>query len=222
MIEETKNEIIERKENEEDEKKDETEYDSFSFLLENLMKSISSLTQYNHVSCKIYMNCENIENTFLMNEIEVHLKSQMESSIDIYYNVFRLSEKMELLTTLKFQFENKEKLIDFIFEILWSYKLCPECLNIIKNKDELCYDCTFHKMRQQYGLLKKYINEHYKCMICQENVYNTKLQCGHYIHHTCLLQLHSHKWFSDNIQMKCGICRQYLTESDKYKYFLIK
>jgi hypothetical protein len=210
------------KEEMKDEKKTDDELNSFSFLFEKIMKDISLLTQTKNVSCKIYLNCENIENTYIIHEIDIHLKYQMESKIDIYYNVFHLSEKVQLFTSLKFEYENKEKLIHFIFDIFWSYKLCPECLSLIENKNELCYDCTFHKMRQQYGLLKKYIHEHHKCMICQEHVYNTKLQCGHYIHHTCLLQLHSYQWFYETIDIKCGLCRQNLTEYDKHKYFYIK
>ena len=58
-------------------------------------------------------------------------------------------------------------------------------------------------------------------MICQESVYDTRLKCGHWLHHTCLLQLNSERWFDDMIDIKCPICRQHLTDSDKNRFFIM-
>ena len=169
---------------------------------------------------KIGMQCTDVEHTFMVRDLK--LVSQEEDKaweLTVYYNVFHFSRHEEFTCVLEMPATLR---IDAIFDVFWSYKLCPECLTLIKKNDDVCEDCTFHKMRQQYGMRKGFLEEHHTCMICQEQVYHTKLQCGHAIHHTCVLGLNPRRWYtaSDGMDIRCPLCRKMLTDYDKNRFFL--
>lgn len=168
---------------------------------------------------KIGMQCTDVDNTFVARDLKlVSQDGERAWELTVYYNVFHHSKHEEFNAVLEIPATSK---IDAIFDIFWSYKLCPECLTLIKKNDDVCEDCTFHKMRQQYGMQKKFITEHHVCMICQEAVYHTRLQCGHAMHHACILGLNPHKWYSpaESSDIRCPACRQPFTDSDKNRFF---
>lgn len=195
------------------------DYHSFSNLLNELFKNVITENESNHIiCCQIFLKCEDVNNTFIINQIDLSFKNNQPTFIDIFYNVYHGSKKNDIITTL--EITEFDKIIPSIFDIFWKYKLCPECLQLIEQDKSLCKHCIIHKIRQEYGIIQKYLEDHHTCMICQEPVYNIKLQCGHFIHYTCLLQLNPLKWYSSNIiPLKCSVCRQDISEHDKNKYF---
>lgn len=168
---------------------------------------------------KIGMLCTDVDNTFVARDLKlVSHDGERAWELTVYYNVFHHSKHEEFTAVLEIPATSK---IEAIFDVFWSYKLCPECLVLVKKNDDVCEDCTFHKMRQQYGMQKKFITEHHVCMICQDPVYHTRLQCGHPMHHTCILGLNPHKWYTpaDPGNILCPACRQPFTDSDKNRFF---
>lgn len=169
---------------------------------------------------KLEVSCKDVDDTFTVRDIKMIQNPDDKClEITVYYTVCHLTKDDELKATI--QVQDTTDRVDAIFELFWNYKLCPECLLLIKKDKEVCEDCMFHKMRQQYGLKKAYITELPSCSICQEKVYHTRLQCGHYIHHTCLLKLNPFKYFRRCEDIKCPVCRRALTHSDKNRFFVL-
>lgn len=193
------------------------DYETFVTTMKDIIEKMI-VVDYN-IKFKLYVQCENIENTYMITEIVVESMPLSDTIIaNYYYNVYHYSTD-ELYIKKIFMKNEIEKVIEFFFELCWNYKLCPECIHLINKENSLCENCMFHKLRQEYGIKKGYKISHESCMICKDVVYNTQLACGHYIHQTCLLQLNPKKWFEKNIEIKCGICRQSITEYDINKYF---
>lgn len=169
---------------------------------------------------KLEINCRDVEDTFTVHDIKMIQRTDEKClEMTVYYTVCRLSKDDELKVTV--QLPDTTDKVDVIFELFWNYKLCPECLLLVKKEKDVCEDCMFHKMRQQYGLKKGYISELHTCCICQDPVYHTRLQCNHYVHHTCLLKLNPYKYFRRCEDIKCPICRRPLTQSDKNRFFIV-
>lgn len=205
-----------------------SEIHTFQKLIESICDSI--LKSEHNVHLYLPMKCEDMNHTFLVNEILFRYdKLETLVHLDIYYNVFHTMKKQEFIFTYTMEkIELTEKVVEFIFSIFFHYKLCVECLKLIKDEGELCSICTLHKYRNVYAKEKGWLNEQSSnCSICCCPVYNTKLQCGHYIHHTCLIQLLPFQWYyPSDIQtikkLKCPLCRQSLTEYDLNRYFRCK
>jgi hypothetical protein len=94
--------------------------------------------------------------------------------------------------------ENVEDAIKKILEIPQIYVVCIEC-GAILSKSDVCQNCEFFKA---YGIYHGLVEQ--ICAICQEQVYRTKLGCGHMFHYTCLTKL-------DPVSVKCPVCRTSLS-----------
>lgn len=192
------------------------EFTSYSEIIDKLIDSIDSSDSTTLTLIKIGIQCVDVEHTFIVRDISLVNVSDDSIEFKIYYNVFHYTKDVEFCSVMEVENESK---VDFIFSLFWNYKLCCECLELIKKEEELCENCMFHKMRQQYGLYKGYIESYDTCVICQEDVYHCKLQCGHHIHHLCLLKLHNQMWYDSHCDIKCPVCRKELTECDKNRFF---
>lgn len=195
------------------------ELESYEELINRLIESIGN---ENDVKVKLDMGCMDIDGVFKINEVCFEMGEEPDTIlIVIRYNVIHCYKDAEIESDIEIESSDKNK-ADKVFELLWKYKPCPECLFLISKTEDVCKTCLFHKMRQQYGILKEYITNIETCMICQENVYDTKLKCGHWIHHTCLIKMNPERWFDETIELKCPLCREKLTDEDINRYFLTK
>jgi hypothetical protein len=167
---------------------------------------------------KITLQCSDVSGTFTVREVKF-VPNETDVTLTIYYNVMKTS-KEHIFTTVR-ECKMQDNPMDIVLDILWKYGLCPECLHLMPSSSDVCRGCQLHKIRQTYGIEKGYITEHASCMICRESVFHTSLQCGHHIHHTCLLNLHDKVWFTNETNIHCPLCRQSLTEYDKNRYFMV-
>lgn len=204
---------------------------SYTELVEKLLETISSKQENadddededdgTTTIIKLDVNCRDVEDTFTVRDIKIiQQPDEKNTEVIIHYNVFHLGKENDELKA-EIDIPESANKVDAIFDIFWKYKLCPECLHLIHNDRELCEDCIFHKMRQQYGIKQGYITEFNSCPICQENVYHTRLQCGHYIHHTCLINLNPFKYFRRCDDIKCPVCRRAISHADKNRFFIL-
>lgn len=197
------------------------ELESYEKLIDNLTEKLFEKVNEDVVQVQLDLGCMNVENTFLINRVSFENGDDADTIvIVIYYNVIHCS-KDDLISDIEIKREEKNR-TEMVFDLLWEYKLCPECLFLIKKEEDVCKTCLFHKIRQQYGLRKGYIKEIETCMICQEPVYDTRLHCGHYAHKTCIIKLNPSKWYDDTLELKCPVCRQEFTEQDEENFFIIQ
>lgn len=186
-----------------------------------------------HTNIHIYLpvKCEDVQHTFLTTEaLFKHDRLLNSIDVEVFYNVFHLSKKKEFSTSTTFPVgpQSTEKIVEYLFGLYYKYKLCPECLKLVEGDQELCNTCSFHKMRNTFAVEKKWVGADSiaDCCICCNPVYNTKLKCGHYLHHTCIIQLSPYQWFNtesnDLRKLKCPMCRTALTEYDINRYFRCK
>jgi hypothetical protein len=215
-----------------------TELESYTDIIEQLFQGIkdatttlntdqhgisvmseNNVTMHTTAIIKLTIKCNDVENTFLTNEIRICPSDEDEDVVEItvFYYVYHLSQDDEFSTTIEVAQDTCKA--DAIFEILWNYKLCPECLKLVKKTEEVCGDCLYHKMRQQYGLKKQFIETLDTCTICQDPVYNNKLQCGHSIHRSCILGLNTKTWYDKTVCIQCPVCRKELSAHDKNRFF---
>lgn len=195
-------------------------------ICENIIKSDTNVHLY------LPMKCEDIQHTFIVNEIIFRYDKNEETvSLDLFYSVFGITKNKEFVHTHNLEPNDlSESVVDIIFGFFYNYKLCPECLRLIEKSNELCSRCSYHKIRNVFGITKKWEKDrtspYENCSICCHPVYNTKLQCGHYIHHTCVIQMSPFQWFYGELvetrRLKCPLCRKMLTEYDINRYFRCK
>jgi hypothetical protein len=112
--------------------------------------------------------------------------------------------------------ESIEDLLSYFYNLLWNYKLCKECYKIVP--DRFCFECTSMQVFWEWGKLK-FDAEIPQCSICLEDVYHSKLECGHYFHKTCLIKLNPLNWYHSK-EIKCPNFRKVISEKDVANYFL--
>jgi hypothetical protein len=180
--------------------------------------------------------CENIAKTFQVHYLTFHVtasfEQKIEYSIEVNYSVFKLPEEVVFTHTLG-PYETPDLLMTSFLQLFWTMRECVECLaHLCPEDNRLCSDCIHHKIRDQFGIRMGYKACHEKCPICLDDVYNNRLQCGHYIHKACLIQLYPYSWykmideddFEDDIVRKmlcCPLCRSSLTVTDKQIFFAL-
>jgi hypothetical protein len=195
---------------------DETE-DAYSELSQYFQTIREILHKVPGILVKVSMQCSNVTNTFRLREVKL-LHQDNELTLTILYSVYKANKNHILSSTRECGADALP--MDVVFDALWKYVLCPECLDLMPSSMDVCRACQIHKIRQLYGVQKGYITEHATCMICHELVYHTRLQCGHAVHHTCVLNLNDHQWYTPSLSLPCPLCRQPMTEHDKNRFFL--
>lgn len=206
------------------------EMDAFQKIIETIYENLLSANSSIHIYLPI--KCEDVQHTFITNEaLFKHNRLLHVIDVEIFYSVFHISKKKEFTFSISFPLdpETPNQIIEWFFSIYHKYKLCPECLKLIKNDEDLCTTCSFHKMRNEFAIQKKWADVNTiggNCCICCSPVYNTKLKCGHYFHHVCIIQLSPFQWFNNEStetkKLKCPMCRTMLTEYDINRYFRFK
>lgn len=205
--------------------------DSFRQMIRGIHRLITQSDSNIHVY--LPLKCQDIRHSFVTNEALFRYERAVDSlTVEIFYQVFHTAKKKEFTHTHSFLSVSDinnlvDQLVDFIIGIYFKRVLCPECLKLIDSADELCHYCSFHKLRNEYAIERQWMTDgidmNADCCICQNPVYNTRLKCGHPIHHTCLIQLSPFQWFysdtTETRKLKCPMCRQPLTEYDINRYF---
>lgn len=165
----------------------------------------------------IHMTCVDVDDVFKVKSISLSdTENRHATELCVYYLIMALGARGNVLKTT-LVIPNDTDVVDAIFDIFWSYRPCPECLRLVLKTADVCEVCKYHKMRQQFGLKRGYITALAMCPICQEPVYHTRLECGHYIHHSCVIGLHART----PVDMKCPVCRQNISTSDKNRFFIM-
>lgn len=155
---------------------------------------------------------KNHDHSFEITFLDIKKKNEY-YKVTIYYHILPLDNAIRY--KIRENFETTETIIQFIYEVLWTYKVCNECFNLMKNSDEsICDDCKPQKFFWEFGLEKKYTESIPTCSICFDHTYSNKLQCGHYFHLTCFKNLYHDK------NVKCPICRISITKVDRNCFFL--
>ena len=197
------------------------ELESYEKLIDSLTEKLFTDNSEDVVQVQLDLGCMNADDTYKINRVSFETGEEEGTiMLIIYYNVIHCSRD-DMISDIEINIKEHNR-TEMVFELLWNYKLCPECLFLIKKEEDVCKTCLFHKIRQQYGIRKGYITEIETCMICQEPVYNTRLHCGHWVHRTCIIQLNTGRWYDESLELKCPMCRQDLTEQDEEQFFIIQ
>lgn len=206
------------------------EIDAFKKIIQAIYDNLLSTNSSIHVY--LPLKCEDVQHTFITTEVLFkHDRLLHLIDIQVFYSVFHISKKKEfsISTTIPIETQTPDKIMEYLFSLYYKYKLCPECLKLIEDDQDLCTTCSFHKMRNNFAVENKWVERDSiggNCCICCNPVYNTKLKCGHYLHHICVIQLSPFQWFntddSDMKKLKCPMCRTILTEYDINRYFRCK
>lgn len=210
------------------------EMSKFKKLIETVCETV--VQSDTNVHLYLPMKCEDMNHTFLVNEILFRYEKAEEIvHMDVFYSVFHLVKKKEFIYTQGLDpDEMKKDVLELIFRLFYHYKLCPECLRLVeRDTTELCEGCSFRRLRNVFGADRGWLKEndgvqeaYENCFICCHPVYHTRLQCGHYVHHTCLVEMLPCQWFSGEIgdmkKLRCAVCRKPLTEYDVNRYFRCK
>ena len=159
--------------------------------------------------------CRSHDGNFQVNFVSINSDDNDKLHYKLYYNVVSIYNGNELSFSSKGTFENCEEILAEIFSILWNYKMCPECFDLIPNDEKICSDCLPQKLFWDHGLDKGYTNSIPTCTICFDPVYGGKLQCGHHFHLTCFQKLYKKK-----SEIQCPNCRKNITVVDR-KYFFM-
>lgn len=153
---------------------------------------------------------------FTYNRCKENAKKKFEMHID--YNIIKCSyDKDE--THSFYDMENVEECVHQLFRFLWEYDLCMECLYMIPKDQKLCGGCCASKLMWEWGLQNGKASTVEKCAICLEDVYSSKLSCGHRFHKTCFINLNTKEWFDEDVEIRCPICRKEISDRDKLSYF---
>ena len=140
----------------------------------------------------------------------------------VYYNVFHCASTSSMSLDLK-GLKNPKEMIDGIFHVVFDMRLCKECFRLTDDPSQCCQKCMSHKIRNEYALkARNIVIPPTECAICLDEVYYSRLTCGHYFHKTCFIKQNTSTWFYDDgsFIMKCPVCRTYISESDKISFFL--
>lgn len=192
-----------------------TEYLKQFFTQEKLEKESSP-----YCNVEIPYNCLSFNEKFRIYSLEIiYHKCLEEYEIDINYNVVKCSYDDDETFTI-YQLKTIEDCVDKLFEVLWDNELCSECLSLVPKDKKLCQKCYNGKLMWEWGVNKGRTVTMEKCAICLEDVYSSKLSCGHRFHKTCFINLNREEWFDHTIEVKCPVCRREITDLDKKNYFL--
>jgi len=166
-------------------------------------------TNHSFKICKLFITQEIVQEKKVMtsNVSFFPIKTSVDSVI--YYDI-------------PFEISSIRDILFHILEILWKYQMCTECFYLIPPSTHyLCQYCFPSRLFWEYGIYQKYIDSVPICYICLEPVYKSRLECKHYIHRTCLIQMNPNEYFEENQEIQCPCCRQKITRKDKIDYFLI-
>jgi hypothetical protein len=175
------------------------------------------------ISKEYTINCTQYKNEFKI--FKLFIKKENEKWIVSFnYVPIKCNYDSNLYYDYDKKMDSTENILNHLLEILWKYHMCNECFYLIEPNENLCSYCVPSKIFWEYGFYHKYTDNIPLCIICLESCYKSKLECGHFVHKTCLIKLNPNEYYekinSDN-EIKCPYCRQIITKKDKQEYFLI-
>lgn len=133
----------------------------------------------------------------------------------VSFNYFIPNVKKEFQFICKKDFRNTTQLFEWILEILWVHKRCPECLGLSENN--ICYACAAVKNSWEFAVAKNYTQYFPVCTICFDSVFTSRLECGHYFHKTCIVEYCRKN--TDDV-LKCPNCRTPFSRLDRQKFYI--
>ncbi len=158
--------------------------------------------------------CKNFDHSFQITYVVIKENENL-LHLQIYYIVLLFSHKTEISHESKTLFSCYDDVIHHLYKMLWTYKLCPECYDLIPNTKPLCESCIPQKYFWEFGIEQKFTDMIPTCTICLEHVYGCKLQCGHYFHLTCFQNM-----YKSGKPVQCPNCRRKLSTFDRETFFL--
>lgn len=190
-------------------------YNEISYALNNN----STFTEY-------FVTCPSHDNTYRARSLKVHIGG----NVKITYYVYHCDPNNFLVASLGidcFQLDvpSTKIMVDHLFNLLWTHTVCSECYNlvpIVENSSQppLCQDCYPMKMFMVWGIINNKNMLPSTCCICLDQVYQSRLQCGHMVHKTCFIRVGVHQWFDSDNEYLCPLCRTAITDDDKQNFFL--
>ena len=165
------------------------------------------------------MVCTNALNNFKTKSVTVSVENNKYKGT-LYYVVLHCDSEYLLSHVFSENAENIADIFCAFFELLWTVSLCPECFAIVTAPDTLCNECYPMRIMHQYGVAHQHSPSVPTCSICFDQVYHSKLHCGHYVHKTCFVKMNPEKSFTYDMEIKCPICRAPMTSQDRYEFFL--
>lgn len=169
---------------------------------------------------KVYkLACNNSVDNFRTKSITIKLEDNTYKA-SLQYVVIHCDADTTMEFDVPKTFGSLVEVFTEFYTLLWTHTLCLECFRIIPSVNTLCTDCYPMRIMHHYGMAHNFTLFIPTCPICFEQVFLSKLHCGHYVHKTCFIKMNSERWFTYEIEMKCPLCRASIDSQDKYDYFL--
>ena len=150
-------------------------------------------------------------NQFIVTHITISKKNDAFQTI-LYYQV--VTNNKEFSFRFPNDFDSIENIIENVYNVLWEYKVCSECLELTPGDMEYCQQCFPTRYFWEYGIKTNKIDSIPTCSICLDNTIGNKLECGHYFHLSCFSRHYRKK------DIKCPNCRKAITENDRNTFLL--
>ena len=180
----------------------------------------------NHPKAKYHsfdIVCTNVTGVYRMSSFRIQqetINDQIVFRGDIDYSVLKCDPDTILHHTLQKNCKTIPELLNQLYAWLWNSTLCVECYNLIPANEKLCFSCQSFQIFWEFGLVHKYIMHLPTCSICFEPVFHSQLKCGHFFHKICFIGMNTSKWFTEDDEYQCPLCRKLITGSDKSNFFL--
>jgi len=174
---------------------------------------------------KIYsIVCTNSAETFRTKLLTVSMTTTEPSAYtaSMEYHVLRCDADTTLTHALPDVYTSPADVFKAFYNLLWTSSLCSECFSIVSVSETLCSQCYPMRIMYQFGVAHDHTASIPVCSICFDQVYFSKLHCGHYVHKTCFIRVNTERWFSsyETSELKCPLCRAVVDSQDCYDFFL--
>ena len=203
-------------------------YKTASEMEEKMKRSTEKKMEYE----KFTFESPNFENTFQTRDCYLQIRHQPEEAdeyvfeISFNYVIVKCHPNAYLDHTIG-PTDDLSALFKNFLDFFWKKTTCPECLTGLRDPTmTVCESCIPKRILTEYALehgIKKEIDV---CPVCMERVYFSKLQCGHYIHKSCMVNLSESDWFDDEAceskRLRCPLCRKLISSSDIKSFFMAK
>lgn len=185
--------------------------------LSTLLDATDSMTFY----------CEDLNRTFAVSYIDWEKDDAADDpkkaiDMSVHYHVFHC----DMSATMSYEFTelgDVNDMINALFHVILDLKPCKECFHLTDLPEQYCQRCMTHKIRNEYiRVLRNETPPTHECAICLEEVYYSRLNCGHYFHKTCFIKQNPNSWFCIDTapKIRCPMCRENISHDDKSNFFL--
>lgn len=169
---------------------------------------------------KVYtLICNNHLDNFRTKTVTVKLENNTFKG-SFQYVVIHCDADASMTFDLPDPFASISEIFAAVYHMLWTTTLCSECYDIVTVPNNLCNQCYPMRVMHHYGIAHNLTLSIPTCPICFEQVFYTKLHCGHYVHKTCFIKMNNDRWYTYEMELKCPICRALINSQDRYDFFL--